>query len=157
MKVNLQSLPFEKENTKEGKNTQEKVNNTHTEELFFSICSPIGSLKNEAIIELKSQLNSIYKYDVEIIKLSDFIDEYKTEDFKAIPGKTEIFSQYNFSINQGNQLREKYNNQILSEFSIAKIYANRASKNNDHLIDANYKSIRKCYIFDLFDTQLAEN
>ena len=42
-----------------GKNTKEKVENTYTEELFFSICAPIGSLKEDAINNLMNNRTSI--------------------------------------------------------------------------------------------------
>jgi deoxycytidylate deaminase len=132
-----------------GKNTKEKIENTLTEELFFSVCSPIGSLKENAIKELKKKLEEDYKYNVRIIKLSDFIEQYKTEEYEALQGKTEIFSQYNFKINEGNKLRDKYTNQILAELSIADIHAERAaSVGIGHLTDRNYTSRRNCYIFD---------
>lgn len=132
-----------------GKTTREKVENTFTEELFFSICSPIGSLKEEAIKSLKNKLENDYKYEVKILKLSDFIDKYKTEKFKNLEGKTENFSNYSFKINQGNLLRKKYTNQILAELSIAEIHSERAELlGDDHLKDSKYRTRRKCYIFD---------
>lgn len=149
MKQNLQTIPFvESDNKNEGRNTKEKIQNTLTEELYFSICSPIGSLKEQVISQLENQLKNIYKYDVEIIKLSSFIEEHKTDTFVAQPGKTEVFSKYFFKINQGNLLREKYDNRILAELAIAKIYSDRAETVEDHLVDTNYESRRKCYIFD---------
>lgn len=132
-----------------GKNTKEKVENTYTEELFFSICAPIGSLKEDAIIKLKEQLENTYKYTVKIIKVSDYIEELKTRDFIALPGKTEIFSKYSFMIEMGNAIRNKFTSQILTELAIAEIHADRASTLGDkHLLDSEYKSRRFCYIFD---------
>lgn len=133
----------------EGKDTREKVENTKTEELFFSICSPIGSLKESVISELMTQLQNNYNYDVELIKLSDFINKHKLDDYQPLTGKTEIYSQYHFKINQGNKLREKYNKQFLAELSIAQIYTDRASEfPEQHLDNTIHKSRRKCYIFD---------
>lgn len=149
MQQNLQALNINRRESKdEVSNTKEKILNTLTEELYFAICSPIGSLKEPVITELKKQLIETYKYEVETIKLSDFIEQHKTTDFVAQPGETNIFSKYSFKINQGNLLRERYDNRILAELSIAKIYSDRAETVDDHLVDTNYKSRRKCYIFD---------
>lgn len=134
---------------KKGKNTKEKVENTHTEELFFSICSPIGSLKEEAIKKLETILTDQYKYTVKTIKLSEFIEKLATTEFNVLSGKTEIFSNYDFKIKMGNELRTKFTSQILTELSIAEIHAERAAElGNNHLKDSNYKSRRFCYIFD---------
>ena len=134
---------------KKGKNTKEKVENTHTEELFFSICSPIGSLKENAIQKLKNQLESHYKYIVKIIKLSEFIETLADEKFAPLAGKTEIFSKYDYKIKMGNELRNKFTSQILTELSIAEIHVERASSlGENHLKDSDYKSRRYCYIFD---------
>lgn len=147
LKIDSTSLFQTKEN--KGKNTKEKVINTYTEELFFSICSPIGSLKEPAIALLKDQLEKKYKYVVKKIKLSDFIEEHKIRDFEALQGKTEIFSKYDFKIKMGNELRNTYTSQILTELAIAEIHTERAAELGDnHLKDSEYKSRRYCYIFD---------
>lgn len=146
------ALKLEKTNfaqISKGKNTKEKILNTYTEELFFSICSPIGSLKESAINQLKSQLENKYNYQVKIIKLSEFIDDLKIREFAALQGKTEIFSKYDFNIKMGNELRNIYSSQILTELSIAEIHTDRAAQlGESHLTDSLYKSRRFCYIFD---------
>lgn len=132
-----------------GKNTKEKVENTFTEELFFSICAPIGSLKEDAIKNLKEQLEKTYNYTVIKIKISDYIEELKTKDFMPLPGKTEIFSKYSFMIEMGNAIRTQYTSQILTELAIAEIHSERAlTVGENHLVDSAYKSRRFCYIFD---------
>ena len=150
MSVALKVITHDDERKNNGKNTKEKIENTFTEELFFSICSPIGSLKETAINVLKERLENEYNYQVKLIKLSSFIEDNTEEEFDTLPGKTKIFSEYNFKINQGNKLRSKYSNQILAEFAIAEIHSERAEAigTSNHLDDTNYESRRYCYIID---------
>lgn len=137
-----------------GKTTREKINNTLTEELFLGICAPIGSMKDEVINSLKSTLEEKYKYDVEILKLSDYIDEHRINNFEQIEGKTEAFSKLYYKINQGNEIREKYKNKsILVELGIQKIHISRlieGKRIGDDEIPKieNLKTRRKCYIFN---------
>lgn len=147
MSTALKLLPKEQQDT--GRNTREKVENTYTEELFISICSPIGSLKEEAVVKLAELLRDQYQYQVTTIKLSDFIEKYTKGKFLPLSGKTEIFSKYFFKINGGNDLRQKYNNQILAELAISDIHSDRAETVGDkHLEDTEYKTRRHCYIID---------
>ena len=135
-----------------GKTSIEKVKNTHTEELFIGICSPIGSHKEIVIKELSEQLKEKYNYTVKTIKLSEYIDKYKTDVFKLLEGKTEEYSELKHKIEEGDKLRSKYkNNSILVELGISDIYNERTSEitNDDELPDSEeYSTRRICYIFD---------
>jgi deoxycytidylate deaminase len=137
-----------------GKTTREKVNNTLTEELFLGICAPIGSMKDEVIESLKSILEKKYKYEVEILKLSDYIEEHKLEDFVQIEGRTDAFSKLIYKITQGNEIRKRYKNKsILVELAIQKIHISRlidGKRIGDDEIPKieNLKTRRKCYIFN---------
>lgn len=144
---------FIEERQSKGKTSREKVKNTHTEELFIGICSPIGSSKDKVIYELKKVLESDYNYKVEIIKISQFIDQYELEKFSEISGRTSEYSNLHHKIKQGDAIREKYkNNSVLIELGIQKIYNERASEisTSDAILPAteDYKSRRVCYIFD---------
>lgn len=137
-----------------GKTTRDKVKNTFTEELFIGICSPIGSMKDEVIASLSLILKGVYGYTVEILKLSDYIDEYKLNDYKSIEGKTEEFSQLMYKIDEGNAIRKKYdNNSVLVELAIRDIYLSRVHEarkgSEDELPSAeDFTSRRRCYIFN---------
>ena len=137
-----------------GKTTRDKVKNTFTEELFIGICSPIGSMKDEVIDSLSSTLKNDYGYTVEIIKLSEFIDEYKINDYKSIEGKTEQFAQLMYKIHEGNAIRKKYdNNSVLVELAIRDIYLSRvheARKEGEGELPSaeDFTSRRRCYIFN---------
>lgn len=138
-----------------GKTTREKVKNTFTEELFLGICSPIGSMKDEVIDSLAKVLNEKYGYTVEVLKLSDYIDKYKIDDYSQIPSKTEAYSRLKYKISEGNNIREKYNNNsVLVELAIMDIYnsrVNEITKNGDGKTlpqPEEFVSRRKCFIFN---------
>ncbi len=136
-----------------GKTTREKVKNTLTEELFFGICAPIGSLKQEVITSLTKILEDKYNYDVVPLKLSKYIDNYKINDFEALPGKTTAYSNLKYKINEGNRIRLKYkNNSVLAELAIQEIHLSRLEENKvkepEKLDPTTFKSVRRCYIID---------
>ncbi len=137
-----------------GKTTREKVNNTQTSELFLGICSSIGSLKEEVINELKKNLQDVYGYEVEIIKISKYIEDYKTTEFKNQEGETVSFSNLKHKINEGNTIRTKYDNKsVLVELAIKDIHNSRLAetpkKEGKDIPDIlDMKSRRKCFIFD---------
>jgi len=145
----------------EKRTTLQKVDNTLTEELFFGICSPIGSLKENVIETLKYDLYVKYGYDVEVIKLSNFIDKYKINDSdkKEIltePDKSKIFNNYLEKISKGNIIRKNQNNTILAEMAIQEIHLSRLQEAKNIGIDKptseDFKSRRKCYIIDSLKT-----
>ncbi|MFK7833234.1 MAG: anti-phage dCTP deaminase [Winogradskyella sp.] len=138
-----------------GRTTREKVNNTLTEELFFGICAPIGSLKRDVIVTLTKILEDKFGYDVEVLKLTNYIEKYKNNEFKQIASKTEAFSKIIYKINEGNAIRKKYsNNSVLIELAVKDIHVSRLKENNsidtksEFLDTSTFKSRRKCYIFD---------
>ncbi|MCW3160818.1 anti-phage dCTP deaminase [Chryseobacterium oryctis] len=145
----------------ENSTTLQKVDNTLTAELFFGICSPIGSLKENVIETLKYNLFVKYGYTVEVIKLSEFINSYKvdSEDEKEIikePGKSRIFNDYLEKISKGNIIRKNQNNTILAELAIQEIHLSRLREAKENGIDEpkseDFKSRRKCYIIDSLKT-----
>lgn len=141
-------------------NTLQKVDNTLTEELFFGICSPIGSLKERVIDNLKYNLEIKYGYEVEIIKLSNFISDYslKNEEIDWIRDatKSKISNDYQEKINKGNIIRKKHNNFYLAEKAIQEIHLSRLQEAREQGIaepkSEDLKSRRKCYIIDSLKT-----
>ncbi len=137
-----------------GNTTREKVKNTLTEELFFGICSPIGSMRDEVILVLKRILIEKYNYTVEEIKLSKYIERYKINELGNEIGKTPAYSNLRYKINEGNEIRRKYNNNsILVELAIKDIFHQRIVDTGNFNVDAlpqpdEYKSRRKCFIFN---------
>lgn len=138
-----------------GKTTREKVKNTFTEELFLGICSPIGSMKDEVIASLAKTLEDTYGYTVEILKLSNYIDTYKINQYELIEGKTQEFSELMYKIHEGNAIRKHYNNNsVLVELAIRDIYNNRVDEVTNKVDGAelpkaeDFTSRRKCFIFN---------
>ncbi|NMM50325.1 anti-phage dCTP deaminase [Marinigracilibium pacificum] len=131
-----------------GKTTKDKVQNTETEELIFGICSTIGSSKEIVIDSLKRRLKE-YNYDVEIIKLSEFILENTKDELKNIDGKTAMYSEIQFKIQQGNKLRKNFSPSILADLAIEKIHGERLTIDGELVTDPlRFKTRRICYIID---------
>lgn len=127
----------------ESKTTKEKIDNTSTDELIIGICSPIGSNRDYVIETIKSRLKD-YNYEIECIKVSDFIKMYYGDSSGPKVGETPAYSNLMHKIEGGDGLRNKYNNNsILIELAIKKIREEREIKET---VDAI--SRRKCYIID---------
>ncbi|WP_271768747.1 anti-phage dCTP deaminase [Aquimarina algiphila] len=149
----MEAEKLQHENKNVGRTTREKVNNTLTEELFFGICAPIGSLKKEVITSLSTIIKDKYNYEVECIKLSEFIKKYKINKSEALKEKTKAYSDLIYKIKEGNEIRKKYhNNSVLVELAIQDIHISRLEEINlddpNELNPTKFKSRRKCYIFD---------
>lgn len=126
-----------------GKITAEKIKNTLTDELIIGICYPIGSIYLPVIEALKTQLK-IYEYDVEEIKLSDFITKYYPVEVQEEPGKTKNYSQLIHKIKGGDYLRGTFkSNSILIDLAIKKIRTDRGISETSEI-----KGRRKCYIIN---------
>jgi len=138
-----------------GQTTRQKVENTLTEELIIGICAPIGSMREHVIAEIKKTLIEVYNYEVEIIKLSQFIEEYNPIDFSGTIGQTDAFTRLMDKIQGGDELRKKAkSNSCLVELAIMQILSERLGRKIPStgqelnvLID-NLKTRRKCYIID---------
>lgn len=142
-------LPLGEDQSK-GKSAKEKVRNTLTEELIIGICAPIGSLRQPVIDEIKRELEE-YKYDVQILKLSDYINDYTTVKTQKEEGVTESFTYLMNKIRGGDQLRKEYGPSVLAEIAIHEIHASRheaePGKQSFKKIE-ELKSRRKCFIID---------
>ena len=141
------------EDSKKSKTTKEKIENTLTDELIIGICTPIGSSYKTIIDIIKDKLTTAYNYDVQIIKLSDFILEYCTQEgihFEEQKGETSAYSNLLFKINNGDKIRKQYNNNsILAELVIRKIRQDRQlGLEVSNIEPENFKSRRICYIID---------
>lgn len=132
-----------------GKNAKEKVDKTLTEEIVIAICAPIGSLKEKVIEALQERLQS-YNYEIQVIKLSSFIEKHNGSKVEALTGKTPAYAALQHKIDGGNDLRNKYTKSILAEFAIGDIYLDRMENNGEKVLPnfENLKSRRKCYIID---------
>lgn len=151
--------------SKKNTSTLEKFENTLTEELIFAICSPIGSLKEKVIEKLKYKLETEYSYEVNVIKLSGFIQDYsfspeELNEVPKTPDGSKIFQEYYEKINKGNVIRKFNNNERLAEYAVRKIHVDRVDKTKsdntfegEHPTATDYKSRRVCYIIDSIKTK----
>lgn len=138
-----------------GQTTRQKVENTLTEELIIGICAPIGSTREIAIDEISNVLQAVYKYEVEVIKLSDFINDYNPIEFRQEPGHTDEFTHLMNKITGGDELRRRAkSNSCLVELAIMQILNERLGQEKLPLeqdlnsLIGDLKSRRKCYIID---------
>lgn len=153
---------FTNMSSSQGLTFKEKINNTLTDELILGICTHIGSKRETVVENLKDILINQYKYDVIVIKLSDFINEYYIESFVKQEGLSEGYSLLKHKIDGGDSLRNKYNsNSLLAELAIHKIRVDREVYAKEELSkvdvtfdqdstipDSMMKSRRVCYIID---------
>lgn len=149
--LKIENDELQKKSTLKGKNTIEKVNNTLTEELFIALCSPIGSLKEPVIDRIKDLMNVEYNYEVEVIKLSNFIDNYDIELNNEEDGSI-AFNKYYNKITKGNEIRKTNNNAYLAEKAIELIHLERLEiLRNKGIMKPktdDFETRRKLYIID---------
>ncbi|WP_341902376.1 anti-phage dCTP deaminase [Fluviicola taffensis] len=128
---------------KDTRKLKQRINDTHTEELVIGLCGPIGtdiSFVSDRLIEI---LESKYGYQCRRIKLSDLIIRHSNNSLKL--EKIKGFERYNNLIDEGNALREKYDNSVLAELAINEIAVNREELKQT---DTEFESNRICYIID---------
>jgi deoxycytidylate deaminase len=145
-----------------GRTVSEKLKNTYTDELVLGICTHIGSQRDVVVKLLKEKLEQDYCYQVEIIRLSDFITQFYKEPNPSPQDHTLGYTQLKYKIDGGDYLRKQYNsNSLLAELAINKILVDRAlavqeeKVSNGIQFDADTKiedtemhSRRVCYIID---------
>ena len=128
----------EKENTN---GLNEYLDYTITDELIIGLCGPIGSDINFVSDSLSKILEENFNYECIEIKLSSIIRKHY-----EIPIKIKSFNTYKELIDNGNNLRKEYGNDILSKIIVHEITKDRQSKskNNQELV----KKKRVCYIIN---------
>lgn len=134
-----------------GRSAKEKVRNTLTDELIIGICAPIGSLREPVINEIETILKKDYKYEVQRLKLSDYINRYCTIKQEKVAGETEQYTYLMNKIKGGDELRKKYEASVLIEIAIDEIHATRHEEQPGKIVfkqNEELKSRRKCFIID---------
>jgi len=126
---------------------EDKIFDTHTEELILGLCGPIGTDIHFVAERIQYILQNSYNYECKIIRLSDLIksQDRTQSDLDNDQLFKDKFKYYSDLIKSGNHLRENYGNSILAELAINQIAVQR-----QHYIDetGDYKSQRVCYIID---------
>ena len=126
------------------KRIEEKIIETHTEELIIGLCGPIGTDIHYVAEEIKATIIEKFNYDVEIIKLSSFIKKIKKFDDRKVKSR---FDYHNDLISLGNELRSEKGNSVLAQLAINEIALKREELKLDHK-DAHFTSKRICFIID---------
>ena len=134
------------------KSSRERVRETHTNEIVFALCGYLGSnIKNVSDL-LKHIMENDYGYVCKIIKLSEFITLNKGINPFDAKGTPEYIRIKNL-IENGNQIRNLYGNEILAELAIQTIGIDRlldakkiqGEDGKEHL---QFKSQKKCFIIE---------
>jgi deoxycytidylate deaminase len=124
----------------------ELIKSTHTEEIVIALCGQLGT--DLKIIEeiLVEELRTIYNYDTQVIKLSDYISKYT--DVNLVETTSEYY-RITTGMDKGNELRAKYGNQILAELAIQDILIDRTEETDRNDVEIEkFNSRRKCYIIN---------
>lgn len=114
---------------------------THTEELVFALCGPIGSPLHEVASTLEMLLRDTFEYEVRIIRLSEVIERLDRSTTPATP-----FERIRHLIEKGNTLRSRFGNSVLADVAIMEIAAIREQRKQPN--DGVFRPARVCHIID---------
>ena len=128
--------------------TLDRLKKTHTDELVFALCGPIGSPLHHVAEKLQDILKAKFGYQCDTIKLSSFIEQKGAQ----VPVGASSFERVNHLVTEGNKLREKYGKGVLAELGISEIFRSRAAaklrENSDRFTPQRF-----CHIFDSVKNQ----
>jgi deoxycytidylate deaminase len=149
-------LPLKKTDPEQIRIGQEKtpqLSDLNSPELVIALCGPIGSPIHEVAARVKETLIDEFDYQVEIIRLSDFIKDLVPEKDREglVPIATTAsaaFRRAKSLIAAGNRLREKYGSGVLAELAIHRIATTR-----DPAVESKTKPRRQCFIVDSIKNQ----
>ena len=134
---------FEK---KQPKDSVDLIKSTHTSEIVIALCGQLGTdlkkIENLIIEELETK----YKYEYKVIKLSDFISQYTKYKLNRYSSE---YERIKAGMDGGNELRERHGNKILAELAIREIISDKTqNETEDNLKKEKFSSKRKCYIIN---------
>ena len=116
----------------------ERIEGRRSDEIVIAFCGPVGCNLADVIRTIRAQFEE-YGYLTEHIKISDIIKDYYRENglpprlsklsLNPSPGK----ERYTTLQDLGNDLRQRFDSQILAALTMAKVAANRdiAMRKND--------------------------
>ncbi|HYJ05892.1 MAG TPA: hypothetical protein VEX43_12215, partial [Chthoniobacterales bacterium] len=128
--------------------TIERLKKTHTNELVFALCGPIGSPLHVVAEKITETLSSKFQYTCETIRLSELI----RENGSPMSPTADMFEQVNHLVSEGNKLRATHGRGILAELGIAKIHLKRQAIKLDTGSE-RFTPQRFCHIFDSIKNQ----
>ncbi len=104
----------------------DEIEKRKTAELVVAFCGPLGSGVSTVIQKFKKVAEN-YRYDVRVIKLSDFIKKNSSKvgtqvNFKPLSACDKIVKLQD----KGNELRQEFGNDILSQLAITEISSYRS-------------------------------
>ncbi len=126
---------------KASQGSSSELRSHHTPELVFALCGPIGSPLREVAAALQKLLKEGFDYDVEVVRLSAFI-----EQLDGIQTPTAAFDRARDLIERGNNLRAKHGASILADMAISEIALRREQRDRD--AGGAFRPARVCHIID---------
>jgi pantothenate kinase-related protein Tda10 len=93
---------------------EERIKDTHSDELIIGLCGPIGTDINFISESIVTELQTVYGYECHEIKLSDFIVSHFTIDKSA----QSPINTKQLLIDRGNEMRKDYGNSILAQLAV---------------------------------------
>ncbi len=128
------------------KDSLDIIKSTHTSEIVIALCGQLGTDLKKIEELLTTELKHKFRYECQTIKLSSFISRYTDKKLSSIINS---YERIKAGMDGGNELREKYDNQILAEFAIQKIISDRVSEEStENLEQEKFDDRRKCFIID---------
>jgi deoxycytidylate deaminase len=110
------------------------------EELHFALVRPLGTDIAKLIQHLRACL-AIYGFQVEVVKLSQFIDHLAV----GLPSRDRLYEYYTTHMDAGDDLRRRLGNEILAQHAIKHVYDLKRSR----AVDPPMSSIRGvAYVYD---------
>ncbi|HDZ02289.1 MAG TPA: hypothetical protein ENH52_12695 [Nitrospirae bacterium] len=132
----------------------EILQSRRSKEIVIAFCGPVGSKIPDVVDAVENTLHSQYRYKIKRIKISDFIKKHATKvkkDFNE--AALEDPAQRIIQLQEiGNELRKKYDNEILGQLAIESISIDRQlrrEKEKDRNRDDDDKhTYRVAYLID---------
>ncbi len=141
-------LPSIRVRTRRIEDTLDRLKKTHTNELVFALCGPIGSPLHAVAAELNKLLTEKFDYECETIRLSEFIREHGAPPAAGI-------SEYERKVHliaEGDKLRNQHGKGVLANLGISRVYEKREEA-KDASESTRFLPKRVCHIFDSIKNQ----
>ncbi|MET0792186.1 MAG: anti-phage dCTP deaminase [Polyangiaceae bacterium] len=116
---------------------------THTDELVFALCGPIGSSLQAVTSTLEKLLRDQFDYEVKVVRLSEII-----EQLDGSPVPKGAFARVSHLIERGNLLRQRFGPSILADVAIREIAVRREERKLPGDPAGVYRPARVCHIVD---------
>lgn len=115
-----------------------------SEEIIIGLCGQLGTDLTLVQNILENIFEATYKYECEIISMSNFI--FKYTDYKP---SIDEYERIVAGMNGGDELRKNYKNHILADLAITRIGSDRFQTTPPEKIEKrNFTSRRKCFIIN---------